>query len=116
MTQAIEYRDRFLRSLSKAKKPDVIIFEFAQEMVADAVEQVKINQPTTPEEVANIFQIQIDKWHDVCLLLHKYPLVKDGLLQILKKKQPQFYFLLIQHGLERLKEDESTEESDGTPA
>jgi hypothetical protein len=122
MKYAIDYRDQFLRAKSRGKDLSATAFIIAKEMIEEAVMTMQKEKPDTAEKVAAIFQLEVMKWRDLCFLLYKFPMQKEGLLALLKRKEPKLYFILIANGLDRLKEDEPTVEleskgdEDGTPA
>lgn len=94
----------FLKKRKKGYDPEILLRIIFKKMIRDANVQLVKRKCSSPEEVAQVFQEKVDEWTEMCNYLKKYPINKDGFIELLAELQPQLYLKLVQHGLNPLKE------------
>ena len=103
--KAKDYAASFERGILHAEDPNKLLLLIFRDMVREANLKVQKSQFTTIGPISEVFEEQAEKWNEMCDLLPKYPLLKDGFKMLFKKKAPESYFRMILFNLKPLPED-----------
>jgi hypothetical protein len=102
--KAQEYARQFRTGRMLKEDPETTLRIIFRDFIREANMRVLHKKCQKPEEIAEIFNSQNEKWKEMCVLLMRYRINKDGFLELLRDLEPRAYLGLVAHGLIPLQE------------